>query len=155
MLEVVVLAAGKGTRMRSSLPKVLHPLAGRPLLGHVLARARALEPANIHVVYGFGGQAVRAAFPDADLTWVAQPEPLGTGHALSQALPGIGGDAQVLVLYGDVPLVGIDTLHGLTAVGAAAVALLTARLSEPAGYGRIVRDATGEVVRVVDRQSVV
>src|SRR6478736_9113073 len=101
LLDVVVLAAGQGKRMHSALPKVLHPLAGRPLLAHVLDAARALKPRRIVVVHGHGGDEVRAAFPGADLDWVLQAEQLGTGHAVRQALPRIAADAEVLILYGD------------------------------------------------------
>src|SRR5215510_7154143 len=104
-LSVVILAAGQGKRMKSDLPKVLQPLAGRPLLGHVVSRARALDPASIHVVYGHGGDQVRAALAAENLTWVLQAEQLGTGHAVAQAMPGVGDDELVLVLYGDVPLI--------------------------------------------------
>ena len=104
-LAVVILAAGQGKRMKSALPKVLQPLAGRPLLRHVVSRARLLEPASIHVVYGHGGEQVRAALDDADLQWALQAEQLGTGHALMQAMPQVADDALVLVLYGDVPLI--------------------------------------------------
>src|SRR5690242_12580681 len=116
-LHVIVLAAGAGTRMKSARPKVLMPLAGRPLLAHVLATARALEPAAIHVVYGHGGDEVQAAFAGQDdLHWVLQAERLGTGHAVEQALPDVPDAAQVLVLYGDVPLIRAETLRGLTGV---------------------------------------
>src|SRR5262249_51301510 len=115
-LEVVVLAAGQGTRMRSKLPKVLHDLAGRPLLAHVLDAARALKPASINVVVGHAASQVRAAFADArDVTWVEQRQQLGTGHALAQALPSVAADAVVLNLYGDVPLVSSDTLAACAA----------------------------------------
>src|SRR5688572_18966109 len=104
-LEVIVLAAGLGKRMHSRLPKVLHPLAGRPLLGHVLVAVRALAPRRIFVVHGHGAEAVRAAFPDPDIGWVLQREQLGTGHAVQQAAPHLKADAEVLLLYGDVPLI--------------------------------------------------
>ena len=114
-LTIVILAAGQGKRMNSALPKVLQPLAGRPLLAHVLAAARALEPAAIRVVHGHGADAVRAAFPDSDLEWVLQAEQLGTGHAVGTALPGIPADHAVLVLCADVPLIRPETLRALTA----------------------------------------
>jgi len=109
-LSIVILAAGQGKRMNSDLPKVLHPLAGRALLGHVLDCAATLEPADTHVVFGHRGEQVRASFPDAPVSWVLQAEQLGTGHALQQAMPGIADDHLVLVLYGDVPLIRGDTL---------------------------------------------
>ncbi len=110
-LTVVVLAAGHGKRMNSDLPKVLQPLAGRALLAHVLDTTRQLQPDAINIVYGHGGEAVRGAFTDNDLTWSHQLEQLGTGHALAQALPSIPNDHQVVVLYGDVPLVKVDSLR--------------------------------------------
>lgn len=150
-VTVVVLAAGRGKRMNSELPKVLQPLAGSPLLEHVLRAARALEPAAIHVVYGHGGDRVRAAFPDPDLHWTLQSEQLGTGHAVAQALPSIPDDHDVLVLFGDVPLVQQRTLQRLikdsTSYG---LALLTAFLDDPSGYGRVVRNELGDVERVVE-----
>jgi bifunctional UDP-N-acetylglucosamine pyrophosphorylase/glucosamine-1-phosphate N-acetyltransferase len=117
-LAVIVLAAGQGKRMHSALPKVLHPLAGRPLLAHVLDAARALDPAQVLVVHGHGGAEVRAAFADAGIAWVEQAQQLGTGHALAQALPQVTRNAQVLVLNGDVPLVRADTLRRLVAASA-------------------------------------
>ena len=104
-LAVVILAAGQGKRMKSALPKVLQPLAGRPLLRHVLERARRLQPDSVHVVYGHGGEQVRAAIGDADLKWALQAEQLGTGHALMQAMPDVGDDAMVLVLASDAPAI--------------------------------------------------
>jgi len=150
-LEIVVLAAGQGKRMHSDRPKVLHALAGRPLLAHVLDSAAALAPRAVHVVYGHGGEAVPAAFPDAPVRWVHQPEQKGTGHALAQALPGVADDAQVLVLYGDTPLIRPETLTELAAAaGPDGLALLTAELAEPGAYGRVLRDARGRVTRIVE-----
>jgi bifunctional UDP-N-acetylglucosamine pyrophosphorylase/glucosamine-1-phosphate N-acetyltransferase len=148
-LSVVVLAAGQGKRMNSRLPKVLQPLAGRPMLAHVLERARALGAAGIHVVYGHGGDAVRAAFPDADLSWHEQEEQLGTGHAVAQALPAIPANHCVLVLCGDVPLIGEAALSALVHA-ADTLALLTADLDDPTGYGRIQRGLDGSVVEIVE-----
>lgn len=151
-LEVVILAAGQGTRMKSNLPKVLHPLAGRPLLAHVVATAMALEPDAIHVVIGHGGEEVEAALADMPLSWVTQHEQLGTGHGVLQALPELSPDSTVLVLYGDVPLIGRSTLEKLVALAADGPALLTARLVNPAGYGRILRDGAGALLGVVEEK---
>jgi bifunctional UDP-N-acetylglucosamine pyrophosphorylase/glucosamine-1-phosphate N-acetyltransferase len=149
-LEVVVLAAGKGTRMRSDLPKVLHTLAGRPLLAHVLDTVHALGARAVHVVYGHGGERVPQAFPDAGAQWVLQDQQLGTGHAVSMAMPGVPDDATVLVVYGDVPLIRAGTLSALVdAAEDAPLALLTVELDEPAAYGRIVREQD-EVSRIVE-----
>jgi bifunctional UDP-N-acetylglucosamine pyrophosphorylase/glucosamine-1-phosphate N-acetyltransferase len=140
--------------MHSDLPKVLQPLAGRPLLAHVLALARTLEPAAIHVVYGHGGDAVKAAFAaQSDLKWALQSEQLGTGHAVLQALPSIPDDHQVLVLLGDVPLVSPRTLQRLINDSAdGELALLTAAVADPSGYGRVIRDERGEVARIVEEK---
>jgi bifunctional UDP-N-acetylglucosamine pyrophosphorylase / glucosamine-1-phosphate N-acetyltransferase len=152
-LHVVILAAGQGTRMKSALPKVLQPLAGRPLLAHVMGRALGLGAHATHIVYGHGGDAVPAAFPDAEVNWVLQAERLGTGHAVAQAMPSIPDDATVLVLYGDVPLIEAATLRPLVeAARAGRVALLGVRLDDPTGYGRILRDAGGRVVRIVEQK---
>ncbi|MGE5240860.1 MAG: bifunctional UDP-N-acetylglucosamine diphosphorylase/glucosamine-1-phosphate N-acetyltransferase GlmU [Bacteroidota bacterium] len=150
-LEVIVLAAGQGKRMYSDTPKVLHALAGRPLLAHVLDAARAVKPAAIHVVYGHGGEQVRAAFArDTDVNWVHQAEQKGTGHAVVQALPRVADQAIVLVLYGDVPLIRPQTLRELLGAAGNGLALLTAELDNPAGYGRILRDQGGQVTRIVE-----
>jgi bifunctional UDP-N-acetylglucosamine pyrophosphorylase/glucosamine-1-phosphate N-acetyltransferase len=152
-LEIVILAAGQGTRMRSAVPKVLHVLGGRPLLAHALAVAEALTPSAIHVVYGHGGEAVRAALPAARVRWVLQAEQRGTGHALIQAMPGVEPSSLVLVLYGDVPLISPTTLRALAAAaGPDRIALLTAELDEPGQYGRILRDGAGRVVRIVEHK---
>jgi bifunctional UDP-N-acetylglucosamine pyrophosphorylase/glucosamine-1-phosphate N-acetyltransferase len=149
--DVVVLAAGKGTRMLSAQPKVLHRLAGRPLLGHVLQTARALSAQRIVVVYGHGGGAVPAAFPDSGATFVLQEPQLGTGHALMQALPHLPPEGVTLVLFGDVPLVRAATLSR-TLSHPGALCLLTAVLDQPFGYGRILRDAGGHVQRIVEEK---
>jgi bifunctional UDP-N-acetylglucosamine pyrophosphorylase/glucosamine-1-phosphate N-acetyltransferase len=151
-LHVVILAAGEGKRMKSVLPKVLQPLAGQPLLAHVIATARQLQPAAIHIVHGHGGDQVRAAFAgQGDLLWVAQAQQLGTGHALLQAMPSIGDAAQVLVLYGDVPLIGHHTLQRLLQEDAP-LAVLGAELDDATGYGRIVRDNRGRVAAIVEHK---
>ncbi len=152
-LSVVILAAGEGKRMKSRWPKVLQSLAGRTLLAHVLQTARALSPAAIHIVYGHGGEQVRAAFPEAGLKWVHQAQQLGTGHALQQAAPELEDGATVLVLYGDVPLLRAQSLAGLVDIAAAgALAVLTMEPADPSGYGRIVRDAAGHVARIVEHK---
>jgi len=152
-LSVVILAAGEGKRMRSSLPKVLQPLAGRPLLQHVIDTARSLDPAAIHVVYGHGGERVRAALADAPVTWTLQAQRRGTGHALRQAMPQVPDGHVVLVLYGDVPLIRRATLAELLGQQAATeLRLLTMRTDNPAGYGRIVRERGGGVRRIVEER---
>jgi bifunctional UDP-N-acetylglucosamine pyrophosphorylase / glucosamine-1-phosphate N-acetyltransferase len=151
-LEIIVLAAGQGKRMHSALPKVLHALAGKPLLGHVLDAARTLKPRQIIVVHGHGGDEVRAAFPDPAIEWVTQAEQLGTGHAVRQALPHIGADSEVLILYGDVPLVRPETLKRLLEASQKGVAVLTAEVANPTGYGRIVRASAGRVSRIVEQK---
>ncbi len=152
-LAVVILAAGQGRRMHSDLPKVLQPLAGQPLLQHVVSTALALGPASIHVVYGHGGERVREALPDQPVSWVRQAEQRGTGHALMQVAPQLSDDETVLVLYGDVPLLQTSTLHRLLELTHSnAVALLTAALDDPSGYGRIVRDSRGRVRRIVEER---
>jgi bifunctional UDP-N-acetylglucosamine pyrophosphorylase/glucosamine-1-phosphate N-acetyltransferase len=142
-----------GKRMHSDVPKVLHPLAGRALLAHVLDTARSLSPRRIFVVYGHEGDKVRRAFAGApDVEWVHQAERLGTGHAVLQAVPGLSPEGSALVLYGDVPLVRAETLDRLVAASRQGVAVLTAELEQPAGYGRIVRDGAGHVTRIVEEK---
>jgi bifunctional UDP-N-acetylglucosamine pyrophosphorylase / glucosamine-1-phosphate N-acetyltransferase len=151
-LSVVILAAGEGKRMKSALPKVLQPLAGRPLLQHVIDTARSLHPSVIHVVYGHGGEQVRVALADAPVEWTLQAERLGTGHAVQQVMAQIPDGHQVLVLYGDVPLIGRDTLTALLSLaGPRALSLLTVELADPTGYGRIVR-ARGLVRKIVEQK---
>ncbi len=153
-LGIVILAAGQGTRMKSDLPKVLHRLAGKPLLGHVIDCARTLSPIEIVVVYGHGGEQVQAEFADqSDLRWVEQAEQLGTGHAVQQAMPALQSADQVLVLYGDVPLTRSQTLHELIdATLHQGYGLLTVNLPDPTGYGRIVRNDGGRVQRIVEQK---
>jgi bifunctional UDP-N-acetylglucosamine pyrophosphorylase / glucosamine-1-phosphate N-acetyltransferase len=152
-IDVVVLAAGQGKRMRSELPKVLHPLAGRPLLAHVLDAARALKPRRVFVVHGHGAERVQAAFSAvAGIEWVLQAEQLGTGHALLQALPRAAPDAQVVVLNGDVPLARAESLRELVAAAGKGLAILTSDLTDATGYGRVVRDARGRVRRIVEEK---
>ena len=151
-LHVVILAAGKGTRMRSSLPKVLHPVAGRPMVSHVIDTAHQLGAEAIHLVYGHGGELLQQRLTDAQVTWVLQAEQLGTGHAVAQATPAIPDDAQVLVLYGDTPLITAATLEQLLAVQpAGGIGLLTVNLVNPTGYGRIVRE-NGAVVGIIEQK---
>ncbi len=151
-LHVVILAAGKGTRMRSSLPKVLHPVAGRPMVSHVIDTARSLNAEKIHLVYGHGGEAMQARLNDADVEWVLQAEQLGTGHAVAQAMPTIPDHAKVLVLYGDTPLISPVTLETLLTIQPAnGIGLLTVSLANPTGYGRILR-ADGQVVGIVEQK---
>lgn len=151
-LHVVILAAGEGKRMKSATAKVLQKIAGQPMLAHAIQAARALQPAGIHVVYGHGGEQVRAAFADQpDLHWAEQSERLGTGHAVQQAMPGVPQDARVLVLYGDVPLITAQTLRRLLAAPGR-LAVLVADLDDPTGYGRIVRDPEGRVGRIVEHK---
>jgi bifunctional UDP-N-acetylglucosamine pyrophosphorylase/glucosamine-1-phosphate N-acetyltransferase len=152
-LSIVILAAGQGKRMKSTLPKVLQPLAGRPILKHVIDTARSLEPAAIHVVYGHGGDQVREALSDEPVSWVMQAERLGTGHAVMQAMPQVPNDHMLLVLYGDVPLITRSTLAELLSLaGAQQTALLTMELDDPSGYGRIVRGKRDRVERIVEQK---
>jgi bifunctional UDP-N-acetylglucosamine pyrophosphorylase/glucosamine-1-phosphate N-acetyltransferase len=151
-LHVVVLAAGEGKRMKSALPKVLQKVAGVPMLGHVIATARALAPAGIHVVYGHGGDQVRAAFAEQpDLHWAEQTERKGTGHAVQQAMDGVPDDARVVVLYGDAPLNRAATLRQMLAIDAPLVGLTT-EMENPFGYGRVVRDAQGHVAAIMEEK---
>jgi bifunctional UDP-N-acetylglucosamine pyrophosphorylase/glucosamine-1-phosphate N-acetyltransferase len=152
-LNVVILAAGQGKRMKSDLPKVLQPLAGRPLLQHVIDVAQSLNPAEVQVVYGHGGERVRETLKDQKVTWVLQAEQLGTGHAVLQAVPDIPPERMVLVLYGDVPLIRRSTLESLVNLaGPDSMSLLTVELDDPTGYGRIVRNANGEVQKIVEHK---
>ena len=152
-LSIIILAAGQGTRMRSARPKVLHPLAGRPLLAHVIDTARELQPADINVVIGHGAEQVRRDFPDADIGWTLQSEQLGTGHAVAQAMPSIADGNTVLVMYGDVPLVSRATLAPLCSLAEQGMAaLLTAELDDPTGYGRILHHADGSICGIVEEK---
>jgi len=151
-LAVIVLAAGRGKRMHSALPKVLHPLGGRPLLAHVLDTVRALKPKQVLVVHGHRGDELQAAFSGARVGWVEQARRLGTGHALAQALPRVARGSQVLVLNGDVPLVRSETLARLVTAGKRSLAICTSDLSDPSGYGRVLRDAKGRVTRIVEEK---
>lgn len=150
-LGVVILAAGQGTRMKSSLPKVLHPLAGKPMLQHVIDCARQLDPHQVVVVFGHGGERVRESISDPDLIWAEQAEQLGTGHAVEQAMPFLKDVDKVLVLYGDVPLIQADTLKPLIA-SETDLALLTVKLDDPSGYGRIVRNDFDRIISIVEQK---
>lgn len=152
-LSVVILAAGQGTRMRSNLPKVLHPIGGQPLLQHVINKARSLQPDSIHVVYGHGGEAVQQGLKHENVLWVEQAEQLGTGHALMQALPSIADGDQVVVLYGDVPLISAETLSKLVdQIKHTPLAVLTAELENPQGYGRMLRNQEGQLTGIVEQK---
>jgi len=152
-LSIIILAAGQGTRMNSARPKVLHPLSGRPLLAHVLDTARSLQGTDIHVVIGHGAEQVRAALPDSDIHWVLQAPQLGTGHAVSQAMPTVPDENTVLVMYGDVPLISKQALEPLYQLaGQGMAALLTAELDDPAGYGRILHHADGSICGIVEEK---
>ena len=152
-LSVVILAAGQGKRMNSDLPKVLQPLAGEPLLQHVISTARTLNPGNIYVVYGHGGAQVQAALHGEPVEWVLQADQLGTGHAVMQAMCVIPDEHTVLVLYGDVPLISGASLSKLIAAAdTGALAILSVNLDEAHGYGRIVRNADGQVAAIVEHR---
>nr|WP_298112091.1 bifunctional UDP-N-acetylglucosamine diphosphorylase/glucosamine-1-phosphate N-acetyltransferase GlmU [uncultured Pseudomonas sp.] len=151
-LDIVILAAGQGTRMRSALPKVLHPVAGKSMLGHVIDSARQLQPQGIHVVIGHGAELVRERLAGDDLNFVLQSEQLGTGHAVAQALPALSAE-RVLILYGDVPLIEVETLQRLLQqANDRQLGLLTVNLNDPTGYGRIVRDGNGVVNAIVEHK---
>ena len=151
-MNIVILAAGQGKRMHSNLPKVLHPLAGKALVLHVIDTARSLAPKTLCVVYGHGGDAVRSTLDAPDLAWALQEPQLGTGHAVQQALPHLSGEGTALILYGDVPLIRAETLKRLVHAAQASLAILTVELADPSGYGRIVRDADGRVLRIVEQK---
>lgn len=151
-MNIVILAAGRGKRMHSNLPKVLHPLGGRPLLRHVIETARLLNPDRLIVVYGHGGAQVRSAITDQDICWVEQAEQLGTGHALAQTLPYLSPASTTLVLYGDVPLIAENTLRRLLHAAADGMAVLTVNLDNPQGYGRMVRDPRGGICSIVEEK---
>ena len=157
-MNIVILAAGQGKRMHSNLPKVLHPLAGKSLVSHVIDTARSLAPSSLCVVYGHGGDVVKSTLAAPDLAWALQEPQLGTGHAVMQALPHLAAQGVTLVLYGDVPLIQPETLRKLLHAAqdgpdaAGALAILTVELADPTGYGRIVRNAAGQVVRIAEQK---
>ncbi len=151
-INVVILAAGQGKRMHSSLPKVLQPLAGKPLVEHVIAAARTLNPARICIVYGHGGEQVPHALRSDDLVFAKQEPQLGTGHALLQALPHLDSGSDTLVLYGDVPLLSSETLSALVEGKAGKLRILTAKLADPHGYGRIIRNTAKSITGIVEEK---
>jgi len=152
-LHVVILAAGEGKRMKSLTPKVLQPIAGRPMLAHVVEAARSLGAEGIHIVYGHGGDQVRAAFAEQpDLHWAEQAQQLGTGHAVQQAMPNVPDQARVLVLYADVPLITPATLARLLAAARDRAAVLTETLPDPTGYGRVLLDGNGDVQAIIEHK---
>jgi bifunctional UDP-N-acetylglucosamine pyrophosphorylase / glucosamine-1-phosphate N-acetyltransferase len=151
-LNIVILAAGKGTRMHSNKPKVLHEVAGKPILAHVIVCAKALNPQKIIVVYGFGGEIVREAFAKDNITWVNQAEQHGTGHAVQQAAPHLDADANTLILLGDVPLVNVEACQKLIEQANNKLAILSFNKPDPTGYGRIIRASQGNVVGIVEHK---
>ena len=152
-LSIVILAAGQGTRMKSALPKVLHRIGDKSLLEHVVRTAQSLAATDMHVIYGHGGEQVRQTLAHLPVNWVLQEQQLGTGHAVQQVLPHIGAHQRVLILYGDVPLIQQSTLQRLIdKVSDDSLALLTAQLHDPTGYGRIVRNDRGEVLSIVEEK---
>ena len=152
-IKTVILAAGQGTRMRSTLPKVLHSIANRPLLQHVYDTSRQLPDNQIYIVYGHGGETVKQRLQHFDASWIEQKQQLGTGHAVQQVIDHVNDADTVLILYGDVPLLGLQTLQTLlTDVNQSTLALLTVVLDDPTGYGRIVRAANGQVTRIVEQK---
>jgi bifunctional UDP-N-acetylglucosamine pyrophosphorylase / glucosamine-1-phosphate N-acetyltransferase len=151
-LNIIILAAGKGTRMRSDLPKVLHAIGGKPILHHVIDAARQLDPKKIIVVYGFGGEQVQQQTPGEDLNWVLQAEQLGTGHAVQQALPLLADNGSTLILLGDVPLVDVDACREMLQQAGQHLVVQTFNKDDPTGYGRIVRNADQQVLAIVEHK---
>ncbi len=151
-LNIIILAAGKGTRMRSDLPKVLHAVGGKPILHHVIDAARQLNPQKIIVVYGFGGEQVQQQTPGDDLHWVLQAEQLGTGHAVQQALPYLSEQGKTLILLGDVPLVDVNACRDMLNQAEQHLVVQTFIKDDPTGYGRIVRNADNEVLAIVEHK---
>ena len=152
-VDIVILAAGQGTRMKSDLPKVLQPLAGRPMLEHVLERSADLDAEAVHVVYGYGGHQVPQALADWPVEWILQERQLGTGHAVTQAMPGIADNSVVLVLYGDVPLISEGTLTELLEkADSGELTLLSVMLTDPTGYGRVIRNDRGQPQKIVEQK---
>jgi bifunctional UDP-N-acetylglucosamine pyrophosphorylase/glucosamine-1-phosphate N-acetyltransferase len=153
LLEVVILAAGKGKRMFSDTPKVLHKVGGRPLLQHVVDSALALQARAVHIVVGHEAQQIQTSFQSAPVQWAMQSEQLGTGHAVAQAMPQVDDESLALVLYGDVPLIQASTLNSLVALAqSGALAVLTLKSADPTGLGRILRDANGNAIAIVEEK---
>ena len=151
-LSVVILAAGKGTRMYSDLPKVLHPVAGKPMVKHVIDTAKQLNARQINLIYGHGADLLKEKLADEPVNWVFQAEQLGTGHAMQQAAPFFADDENIVMLYGDAPLIQQSTLERLIAQKPEnGIALLTVKLDNPTGYGRIIRE-NGSVVAIVEQK---
>ncbi|MGQ3889161.1 bifunctional UDP-N-acetylglucosamine diphosphorylase/glucosamine-1-phosphate N-acetyltransferase GlmU [Legionella sp. CNM-1927-20] len=156
-LEIIILAAGQGKRMYSAKPKVLHKLAGIPLLQHVINTAQQLMPAAIHVIYGHGGEQVKQELNDLEVNWILQDQQLGTGHAVKQALPYLSLNSNVLILSGDVPLIQVPTLQKLVEMASSnkltnSLALLVAKLPDPTGLGRIIRDQAGIIKAIIEEK---
>jgi len=151
-LNIVILAAGKGTRMHSNMPKVLHQVGAKPILGHVIDCAKRLNPHKIIVVYGFGGETVKQAFAHEDIIWVNQAEQHGTGHAVQQAIPHLEADAHTLILLGDVPLIDVEACEKLVKQGQDKLAILSFNKADPTGYGRIVRNSADSVMAIVEHK---
>lgn len=151
-LNIVILAAGKGTRMHSNTPKVLHQLGAKPILGHVIDCAKKLKPHKIIIVYGFGGETVKQAFSHEDIIWVNQAEQHGTGHAVQQAIPYLEAHAHTLILLGDVPLIDVEACEKLVKQGQDKLAILSFNKADPTGYGRIVRNSVGNVTAIVEHK---
>ena len=151
-LNIVILAAGQGTRMKSSLPKVLHPLAGQALVQHVINTSKRFNPDIINVVYGHGGELVQQTINDSEINWVLQAEQLGTGHAVDQVKDQLKDEQLVLILYGDVPLIKLNTLTKLLEQAKDGFSLLTVELDNPQGYGRIVRNKDGSVENITEEK---
>jgi bifunctional UDP-N-acetylglucosamine pyrophosphorylase/glucosamine-1-phosphate N-acetyltransferase len=152
-LSIIILAAGQGTRMKSSLPKILHPLAGRTLIEHVYIAASPFDSSDVHVVYGFGGKQILEKLSHLQVKWVEQAEQLGTGHAVAQAINDVPGKDNVLILYGDVPLITYATLERLVSASReSGFSLLTSYIDDPRGYGRIIRDSKGDITSIVEEK---
>ena len=151
-LNIVILAAGKGTRMHSDIPKVLHKVGGKSILGHVIDCAKNIGAQKIVVVYGYGGQEVRATINDEEIIWVDQPQQKGTGHAVQQAISHLDNDACTLILLGDVPLVDVEACKKLVSLADSRLAILTFNKTDPSGYGRIIRDSKDRISAIIEHK---
>ncbi|MFK5891622.1 MAG: bifunctional UDP-N-acetylglucosamine diphosphorylase/glucosamine-1-phosphate N-acetyltransferase GlmU, partial [Pseudomonadota bacterium] len=153
VIEVAILAAGKGTRMNSTLPKVLHTIGGCSLIKHVINKAEALNSEKIHLIYGFGGEQLKTSISNKKIIWSEQKQQLGTAHAVKQIINKINPDNDILILYGDVPLISEETLNNLINIKQhSPLALLTAKVDNPTGYGRIVRDNNGQIIKIIEEK---